>query len=108
MVAIEIGCLAHLTVFVGLPCLLYFEVFQNPFPEFCVFFEKMALQFFMNSFSSNFHHLSGRSTFEKGRTSKEPFLHTFLVYHVIFLLNWYVVVQVLPGNMVCFVVMLSF
>ena len=107
MVANEIGSLAHLTCFYRVALSSIFWSISKPlFPEFCVFFENMAFQFFM-IFSNNFHHLSGCSTFDKGRRSKEPFLHTFLVYHVIILLNWYVVTQALPGNIVCFVVMLS-
>jgi hypothetical protein len=39
----------------------------------------MALQLFMNLFSSNFRQLSDRSFVKKGKTSKEPFWHTFLV-----------------------------
>ncbi len=107
MVAIEIGSLACLTCFWRVALSSIFWSISKPFSQNFVYFLRRWHCNFFWFFPSNFQHLSCRSTYDKGRTSKEPFLNTFPVYHVICLLNWYAVTQVLPGNIVCFVVMQS-
>ena len=103
----QIGSLARLTCFcnrVDLSSILW--SISKPFSRILFFCRRWRCNYLW-FFSSNFHQLSGCSVFNKGRTPKEPFLRTFLVYGVIFLLNWYFVNQVLPWNIICDVIMIS-
>ena len=101
MVAIEIGSLACLTCFCRVALSSIFWSISKPYSQNFVDF----LRRWQCNSSWNFFQVI--QLLIRVEHQKSHFLHTLLVYHAIFLLNWYVVTQVLPENIVCFVVMLS-